>query len=111
MTLKEIKQRHVFKAAAYGQLATVDDLVKQYGLDIHYVDEHGNNALLEAARYGENFMLEHLIDNYRMDVDHRNNRGETALDIARKWSKSATIELLTVAVGRSRERNLSKGSS
>ncbi len=64
-----------------GWLPAVRYLVEEVGLDVHFRDHHGYNAVHHAAARGDNALIRYLADR-EVDVTAVSRRGQTTVDMA-----------------------------
>ncbi len=62
-------------------LPAVRFLVEEIGLDVHFRDHHGYNAVHHAAARGDNDLIRYLVDQ-GVDVTAVSRRGQTTVDMA-----------------------------
>ena len=64
-----------------GWLPAVRFLVEEVGLDVHFRDHNGYNAVHHAAARGDNALIRYLVDR-GVDVTQVSRRGQTTVDMA-----------------------------
>ena len=64
-----------------GWLPAVRFLVEDVGLDVHFRDHNGYNAVHHAAARGDNALIRYLVDQ-GVDVTQVSRRGQTTVDMA-----------------------------
>ena len=64
-----------------GWLPAVRFLVEEIGLDVHFRDHHGYNAVHHAAARGDDALIRYLVDR-GVDVTAVSRRGQTTVDMA-----------------------------
>ena len=64
-----------------GWLPAVRFLVEDVGLDVHFRDHNGYNAVHHAAARGDNALIRYLVDR-GVDVTQVSRRGQTTVDMA-----------------------------
>ena len=64
-----------------GWLPAVRFLVEEIGLDVHFRDHNGYNAVHHAAARGDNALIRYLVDR-GVDVTAVSRRGQTTVDMA-----------------------------
>jgi len=80
------------EAAMWGHdVAMIDHLVEEYGVDPNRVPTSGRAALHEAARCGRVRTVKHLVEKHNVDIHKRDWGGNTALDWAEMygWTECA----------------------
>ena len=72
-------------------VAMIDHLVEEYGLDPNGVSISGRAALLEAASLGRVRTVKHLVEKHNVDIHEKDDEGVTALYLAERygWTECA----------------------
>ena len=84
----------MLQAAAGGQIAMIDHLVEEYGVDPNGVDGYEWTALQKAASRGRVRTVKHLVEKHNVDIHKRDRWGETALDRAELHGRTECAAVL-----------------
>ncbi len=90
-TLRDNKISALMLAARLGHNDIID-LLCQFGVDVNFCDEEGQNALLDAVRFGKIKTVDHLVHYYGLDLKHRNIHGFSAL-MCSLWAMQSDMAL------------------
>lgn len=81
--------------AQLGDLATLNRLLTQGGIDINQVDElNGSSALMAAAAMGHVEVVKMLVRQEGIKLDQTNSRGDSALHLATTFNNPDVVACL-----------------